>query len=357
MAKKRKVGWGVIGACGIAQRRTIPEGIMPARNAKLIAITDVDHARAASLARKLKTRAVADTRALLATPGVDAVYIATPNNCHKPQTLAAARAGKHVLCEKPLAVSTRDIRAMISACKKARVKLGTGFMMRFNVYHQALKEMIKKRAFGKPVMARGQMTCWYPRMKNAWRQVHAIGGGGAMVDMGSHVIDVMEMLFGKVVSVSAVTANRSHKYEKGVEDTCIALYKFASGVPAVLDISWGIPDEVSEFVFEFYGSTGAVKGNYSLAQGPGGNFRICQLGNAGGYDAQQAVKAKGGYANWKLKTKNTYQAEIEAFSRAIIEGKPAPVSGKDGLWNHLVMEATYKAAETGMTVKLRKLKS
>jgi len=354
MAKTRKtkrIGWGVIGACGIAKRRTIPEGIVPAGNARLVAVTDINQQGAAEVAKEFKATAVPDVATLLAHPEVDAVYVATPNNVHKEQVIAAARARKHVLCEKPLANTAAEIRAMIAACKKARVRLGVGFMMRFNAYHRAIKDMIRKRQLGKPVMVRGQMTCWYPPFKGAWRQAKSIGGGGPLVDMGSHVVDVMEQFFGRTRSVTARTYNRVHKYE--VEDTCVALYEFASGVPGILDVSFGIPDEASEFVLEVYGSRGAIKGKYSLAQGPGGEFRVCLLGKVGGYDAQQQVDEKGGFRPWTVKTKNTYRSEIEAFSQAILDGKPAPVRGEDGLWNHKVMEATYKAAATGRVVSLR----
>jgi len=350
MARK-KIGWGVIGACGIARRRTIPEGIVPAGNAKLVAVMDVDEKAVAEVGKEFKARATTDMQEVLGDPRIDAVYVATPNSLHKAAVIAAAKAGKHVLCEKPLANTTRDIKAMMAACKKARVKLGVGFMMRFNVYHQAIKEMIKKRVLGKPVMVRGQMSCWYPPMKGVWRQKKSAGGGGPLPDMGSHVVDIMEMFFGKVRTVTAKTYNRVHNYE--VEDTCVAIYEFASGVPGILDVSFGIPDEAGEFVLEVYGSKGAIKGCYSLAQGPGGDFRICLLGKVGGYDAQQQVDEKVGYKKWTLETKNTYQSEIEAFSQAVIDKKPLPVPAKDGLWNHRIMEATYKSAETGRTVRLR----
>jgi predicted dehydrogenase len=353
MAKK-KIGWGVIGAGGIARRRLIPEGLMAAKNAKLVAVMDANQDAAAEVAKEFKADLCATEKELLAHPGVDAVYIATPNFLHKKQVLMAAKAGKHVLCEKPLANTAAEIRAMIKACKKARVKLGVGFMMRFNVYHQAIKEMIKKKVIGKPVMARGQMTCWYPPMKGVWRQEKKLGGGGALPDMGSHVIDIMEQFFGKTTSVRAVTANRVHKYE--VEDTCIGIYEFANGMPAVIDVSFAIPDETSEFVLEIYGSKGAIKATWSLAQGPGGEFRLLTMSDVGGYDAQQKAGDKGSYQPWKLKEVNTYLGEVEAFSQSIIDKKKAPVPAIDGLWNHMVVEATYKAAETGQTVKMRKLR-
>jgi predicted dehydrogenase len=349
MAKKLR--WGVIGACGIAKRRTIPEGIIPAKNAKLVAVMDVDQEGAKAAAKQFKAKCCATEQELLARKDVDAIYVATPSFLHMKQVIMAAKARKHVLCEKPLANTAPEIKKMIAACKKARVKLGVGFMMRFNVYHQAILRMLRKKQLGNPVYARGQMSCWYPPMKGNWRQSWKLGGGGPMVDMGSHVVDVLEMLFGKAKSVMALTANRAHKYE--VEDTAIALLEFKGGLSAVVDVSFAVPDETGEFVLEVYGAKGAVKGAYSLAQGPGGDFRLCLLGGVKGYDAQQENKAKGGFQPWSLKTKNTYQSEIEAFSDAVLNNKPVPVPAADGLWSHKVMEAIYKSAKTGKKVALR----
>ncbi len=343
-----KVGWGVIGACGIARRRTIPEGIVAAPNAELVAVTDVNAEGSRAVAAEFKAAHCATAAAVLRHPGVQAVYIATPNNLHRKYVMAAARAGKHVLCEKPLAIRTSDIVRMIGACRDAKVLFGVGFMMRFNAYHQKLREMIADGTLGTPVLARGQMTCWYPPMANAWRQVPELGGGGSLVDMGSHVVDVFEMFFGRTRSVFCRTANRVQNY--AVEETAILALEFESGVPAVVDVSFGIPDEASEFVLEVYGSKGAVKGKYSLAQGPGGEMRACILGGMKGYDAQQNNQAKAGYQPWELPTKNTYLSEVEAFSQAILDGRPAPVPAEDGLWNHAVMEAAYKSARTGRAV-------
>lgn len=349
MENTKKVGWGVIGACGIAKRRTIPEGIVPASNARLVAVTDVNTAGSAEVAAKFGAQHCEDIKSLLRMKEVQAVYIATPNHLHKEHVIAAARRGKHILCEKPLGMTASEVKRMIAACRKKNVLFGVGFMMRFNAYHQKLREMIRDGALGIPVMARGQMTCWYPPIEGAWRQIPELGGGGSLVDMGAHVVDVMEMLFGKTKSVMARVTNRVHNYK--AEETALLLLEFESGVPGIVDVSFGIPDEASEYVLEVYGSKGAVKGKYSLAQGPGGEMRICTLGDARGYDAQQNSAAKGGYQPWELPTHNTYQSEIEALSDAILNGKAAPVPAEDGLWNHAVMEAAYKSARTGKAVQ------
>jgi len=357
MSAAGKVGWGVLGACGIAKRRTIPEGIAPASNAALVAVTDVNQVGAQEMATKFGAAFCATEKELLRVPGIQAIYVATPNYLHTQHVAAAAKARKHVLCEKPLALKSSDIRRMIAVCKKANVLLGVGFMMRFNVYHRKIQELVRSGALGAPVMARGQMTCWYPPLEGAWRQVPELGGGGPLPDMGSHAVDVLEMFFGRTKKVSARTFNRVHSYppgpgfDRGVEDTCLALLEFESGAAGVVDVSFGIPDEASEFALEVYGSRGAVKGKYSLGQGPGGEMRSCILGQGKGYDAQQQAQEKGGFQPLTLETKNTYQSEIEAFSQAILEGRPAPVPAEDGLWNQIVMEAVYKSARTGKTVE------
>ena len=158
----------------------------------------------------------------------------------------------------------------------------------------------------------------------------------------------MEMLLGRTKSVSCRMLNRVHDYP--VEDTAMLVIECESGAAAVIDVSFAIPDEASEFVLEIYGSRGAVKGKYSLAQGPGGDMCACILGDVGGYDAEQQVDQKTGYEPLVLETKNTYEAEIEAFSQAVLTGGPAPVPGEDGLWNHIVLEAAYESARSGKAV-------
>lgn len=351
MSNGTRVGWGVIGAGGIARRRTIPEGIVPAANAGLIAVMDVNQDAGKEVAEQFGVQQCADVDALLAAEGVDAVYIATPNHLHKEQVLAAARAGKHVLCEKPLGVHTLDIQEMIQACRDANVLLGVGFMMRFNAYHRKIKEMIANGDLGTPVFARGQMTCWYPPIEGAFRQDPEQGGGGSYVDMGTHVVDVMETFFGKTKNVMCRTFNRVHPYP--VEDTALLILEFENGAAAMVDASFSIPDDASEFVLEVYCSQGAVKGKWSLAQLPGGDMQLCTIEGAKGYDAQQEADDKGGYQPWELETKNTYQSEIEALSQAILDGTPAPVPGEAGLWSHIVAEAAYESARTGRLVECK----
>ena len=149
----KKVKWAVIGSGGIARRRTIPEGIIPAKNATLEAVFDINATANNEVAGQFNAKAANSIEALLKSD-IEAVYIATPAYLHCEQVLACAKAGRHVLCEKPLGMTVREAEKMIAACDKAGVKFGTAFMMRFVAQHQAALKLIREGRLGRPVYAR-----------------------------------------------------------------------------------------------------------------------------------------------------------------------------------------------------------
>ena len=136
-----KVKWGVIGAAGIADRRTIP-GIMLAQNAELTAVMDINPELSEKIGIKYNVRNYGSVDGLLADSDVDAVYIASPVVYHKEQAIKAALARKHILIEKPVAMTVEEGEYVRDICKKNGVLVATGFMMRFNAYHQKMKELI-----------------------------------------------------------------------------------------------------------------------------------------------------------------------------------------------------------------------
>ncbi|MFC1806089.1 Gfo/Idh/MocA family protein, partial [Planctomycetota bacterium] len=165
------IGWGVIGAGGIARRRTIPEGIVPARGAKLVAVMDVDKKAAKAVAAEFGgVASYTEIEPLLARGDVDAVYIATPAYVHAEQALAAIKAGKHALIEKPVAMTAAEARKIAAAAKRKGVTVGTGFMMRHHGAHRKIKRLIDDGVIGTPVLGRAQLSCWYPPIQGAWRQ-------------------------------------------------------------------------------------------------------------------------------------------------------------------------------------------
>jgi len=345
------IGWGVIGAGGIAMRRTIPEGILPARGAKLVALMDIDRKRAKAASERFGgVPWFTDVEPLLERDDVDAVYIATPTIAHAPQALAAIKAGKHVLVEKPLAMTAAEARRIAAAAKRKGVVVGTGFMMRHHGAHQKILELIQKGAIGKPVLGRAQLSCWYPPIKGAWRQDPALGGGGSFIDMGNHCFDLLEMLLGRTVEVHAFIGNLVHRYRS--EDTAVVTFRFESGAVGIVDNLFNVPDEASKNVLEIYGSAGSIRCEGTIGQTPGGTVRLVAV-KAGGYDAQQR-RAVSKERIVRFRQVNTYRAEIEDFTRAIRDGKPPACPVEDGMWNMRVVDAAYRSARAGRAVKLGK---
>jgi len=165
-----KIKWGVIGCGGIADRRTLP-GMMLADNAELVAVMDADKAAADRVAAKYGAKYAFDNYdELLKLDEIQAVYIASPVFCHKEQCIAAAKAKKDILIEKPMGLTVAEAEELAAVCEAEGVKLGVGFMMRFHSYHQKMRELIAAGKLGEIVSARAQLTCWYPEMENCWRQ-------------------------------------------------------------------------------------------------------------------------------------------------------------------------------------------
>ncbi|HPO10790.1 MAG TPA: Gfo/Idh/MocA family oxidoreductase, partial [bacterium] len=250
-----KTKWGVFGSGGIARRRTIPEGILRASNAELVAVYDINPAANQAAAKEFGARACASEGELLKSD-CDIVYVATPADQHYAQVEHAAYAGKHILCEKPLGMTVEEAERMVRLCRERGVKLGVGFMMRFHAYHQAALKMIQDGQLGTPVLGRAQLSCWYPPIEGAWRQDPAKGGGGSLMDMGGHGIDLLEMFLGRVRKVSCLIGNLVHGYAS--EDTATVLLEFESGAKGIVDNLFNVPDASSRNRLELYGSRGSI---------------------------------------------------------------------------------------------------
>lgn len=343
-----KVKWGVLGSGGIARRRTIPEGFVAARNAHLAAVYNPTQTVNKDVAREFCAVAVESVEALLESD-IDAVYVASPVQAHEAQVLACARARKHVLCEKPLGRTVKEAEAMVVACKAAGVQFGTAFMMRGHTQHLAAAKLIQDGKLGRPVYARAQLSCWYPPMERAWRQDPALSGGGSLIDMGSHCIDLLEMCFGPVQRVSCFTRNSVHSYAS--EDSAVVLLQFANGALGTVDTFFCIQDNSSKNVLELYGSKGGILASGTIGQSSAGEMTAYLEADTLGYDAAQ-LRATGGGIKLAPEPRNMYRAEIEDFSQALLEGKPAPLSGELGLHSQKLVAACYESAKTGRVVEV-----
>ena len=343
-----KIRWGVIGSGGIARRRTIPEGIIPAQNAELVAVFDIDSKVNAEVARQFKAEASGSIDELIAA-GIDAVYLATPASRHHEQVLRCAQARKHILCEKPLGMTVQESKEMIAACQRAGVQLGCGFMMRFQSQNQKALKLIQEGKLGQPVYGRAQLSCWYPPVEGAWRQDPAQGGGGSLIDMGGHCIDLLEMFFGVVKKVSCFTNRTVHPYAS--EDSAVATLFFVNGALATVDAFFCIPDESSKNVLELYGSRGSILAKGTISQASAGEMVACLQEADRGYDAQQA-RASSRDLEITPEAVNIYRAEIEEFSQAVLEGRPTTISGEVGLRSQIILSACYESAKSSKVVEV-----
>ncbi len=344
----RNIKWGVIGSGGIAKRRTIPEGISKAGNAELSVVFDIDAQVNAEVAKKFDARQAASISDLL-DADIEAVYIATPAHLHGAQVRACARAGKHVLCEKPLGMTVAEAEEMIEVCEQMGVKLGCAFMMRFVAQHTEALRLIREGKLGTLTYARAQLSCWYPPIKGAWRQDPATGGGGTLIDMGGHCIDLLEMFFGKVAKVNCFINNTIHDYKS--EDSAVAMLFFESGAIGIVDTFFCIPDNSSKNVLELYGSRGSILAKGTIGQAPAGEMVAFLEQDGNGYDAQQARTEAQGIVI-APEPVNTYQAEIEEFSRAIIDDREPLISGELGLRSQKVLTACYESARSGKVIEV-----
>jgi predicted dehydrogenase len=342
------IKWGVIGSGGIAKRRTIPEGISKAGNAELSVVFDIDEQVNAEVAEKFGSVQAASIEELLDSD-IDAVYVATPACVHTEQVRACAKAGKHVLCEKPLGMTVAEAEEMIELCKQAGVKLGCAFMMRFASQHQEALKLIKEGKLGKPTYARAQLSCWYPPIEGAWRQDPATGGGGALIDMGGHCIDLLEMFFGKVTKVSCFINNTIHEYKS--EDSAVVMLFFENGAIGTVDTFFCIPDNSSKNVLELYGSKGSILANGTIGQGPAGQMKAFLEPDSKDYDAQQA-RTEAHDMIFAPEPVNTYQAEIEEFSRAVIDDREPLINGELGLRSQKILTACYESTGTGKVIEV-----
>ena len=343
----KQLNWGVIGAGGIARKRTIP-GIMMAENAKLTAIMDVNESVLAEMTAEYNVKGYTTVEELLADPNVDAVYIASPVFAHLEQVKLAAAAGKHILLEKPLGRSTAECEEMIRICKEAGVKGGTAFMMRFHTYHMQIKKLIEDGVLGNIVSARVQQIFWYPDLPNCWRQQKALSGGGALMDVGVHNIDVAEFIIGsRTKRVTGFTDTRTFSYD--VDDCCQLLIQLENGAVAYIDGAFnmhgtpGLNGGPAGMLLEVYGTKGSILAQGTVGQVETGTISAFVIGADG---KREALEFEPNFTSM-------YAKEIAAFGEAVMNDTVPPVSFEDGLWIQKVAEAAYLAQEEARVVEVK----
>jgi predicted dehydrogenase len=231
-----KVRYGIIGAGTIAGFHA--EAIGAVEDAQLTAVCDSDGPRAAEFAKKFGIAPYAKLDAFLREAPIDAVTIATPTGLHAAVAVPAARAGKHVLCEKPLDVTPEKSRAIVDACRENRVLLAPVFQNRFSAGAITMKRAIEAGRFGRILSISSRIKWWRSQAyydSGAWRGTWALDGGGCLMNQSIHTIDLMIHFGGVPEQVFGYTATRTHDIE--VEDNACAVLRFAGGALGVIEAS------------------------------------------------------------------------------------------------------------------------
>lgn len=327
------IRWGILGASGIAHRRTMP-AIQQAKYATLQALMVRDLEWARKLAEEHGARAYYDrVEDLLADPEVDAVHVATPVYLHRDLVLQAAEHGKHVLCEKPMAMNGAECREMIAACSANGVMLQMGLVLRFHPALRNIREIVRSGQLGMILEARTQLLKWMPRGGNSWRIKPEMAGGGVIMDIGSHAIDLLCYLLGDVAEVIAFTGNRVFGW--AVEDTGSVMLRFRDGAWGKVAVSFGVPHAGS--FLEVYGTEGTLLVYSDTPHVEGWRVRTYVGGEIKEWEAPGVV---------------LYKELVEHFARAV-EGTEEPAApGNVGLRNVEIMEAAYRSAQEKRVVSV-----
>ena len=327
--------WGIIGPGDIAERVMAP-AMAAAMGAVLVAVAGRDLERARAFAvRHGAARTHESADALIEDPGIDAVYIATPVASHAPVSLAAVRAGKHVLVEKPMALDVGEADAMFAAAATAGRRLAVCFYQRGNPRHREARRLIQNGAIGRPTAARVAFSGRSRPRAGAWR-FDPSEGGGVFADQGSHAVDLLRyVLRDEVVEVAAFTDTLAEP--TAVEDTASTLLRFARGTQAVITAHWSIEDPSPErtSVLEVSGTEGTLI-TWPLHD----KFSRGTL----------VVATAGGEREIPTSETSTHVALLDAF--AADDWPPEIATGADGAAAMRVQAAVYEAARLGRTVRV-----
>ena len=334
------VYWGIVG-CGWVARDYVAPGIAATSAARLTAVCDPDPTARRRIADdNPEIVRHADLAAFLATPGLEAVYVATPNHLHRPLVEAAARAGKHVLCEKPMATTLADAEAMVTACRAAGVQYATAFDQRFHAYHRRLRGIVQAGRLGEITAVRVHYACWTPadwspvagEAHDNWRVDPARAGGGAFIDLAPHGLDLTQTLLGEpLVETTALFQRRVFDYP--VDDGAALVGRFRSGALLLMNVAYNCPDHFPRRTLELVGTRAMAIAHNTMGQTPGGTLRLVDA-------------ATGATENITVppdEDLSPFAAGIEAFSRCLRLDEPFPYTPEHDLHTmRLLMHAAAK---------------
>ena len=344
------IGFGIVG-CGMIARfhaRAIAE----VRGARLIGCYNRSPAGAEALAQEFGCQTYGALAGLLADPHIHVICVTTPSGAHADAAIAAARAGKHVVVEKPLEVTLRRCDAIIAACRENRVLLSAIFQSRYQSAAQRLKQAIAAGRFGRLTLADAAVK-WFRTQayydQGAWRGTWKLDGGGALMNQAIHSVDLLVWLAGDVAELVAHTATLAHERIE-VEDCATASLRFRNGALGTIVASTAAyPGSLKRIAI--HGSHGsAILEEDRLVQW---DFaKSLPVDRTVRAELSQPARSGGGAADPKAIHHAGHAAQIREMVQAIRNGSPLRIDGAEARRSVAVILAAYRSARTGRCVKL-----
>lgn len=331
----RQVGYAVVGLGHIAQVAVLP-GFAQAKNSKLTALVSGDRKKLQTLGRRYDVPGqfmYDEFDDCLADPTVEALYVALPNDQHCDCVVRGAEAGKHLLCEKPLAMDAREARLMMDAARANRVKLMTAYRLHFEAANLATIELVKSRRLGEPRYFNSSFSYQVTDPDNI--RLSSARGGGPLYDVGVYCLNAARYLMrAEPIEVSAMLARTKDKRFDEVEETAGVILRFPEGRLATFVVSFGAADVAR---YELVGTKGRVvlEPAYEYSEG-----------------LRQFVTIDGETEEKSFPRQDQFGGEIEAFSECILKNREPEPSGFEGLADMRVIDAIFRSARSGCAVRL-----
>ncbi|MBB5443704.1 MULTISPECIES: Gfo/Idh/MocA family protein [unclassified Paraburkholderia] len=328
-----KIRWALIGASTIADEWMV-NAIRSQPDGTIEAVVSGSAGRAREFADKHRiSKSGTNLDEILADRDIDAVYISSTNEKHLPQVLAAAAAGKHVLCEKPLALSEADASQMIEACAAHQVVLGTNHHLRCAATHRRLRELIRSGAVGTPLYVRVFHAVSLPPHLRGWRIERPDAGGGVVLDISVHDADTLRFILdAEPVEVSAMTSSGSMG-TRGLADGVMGIIRFSNGVLAQIHDAFTVP--YAPTGLEVHGTEGSLIARDVMTQRAVGEI---ELRSAAGFEIIEVVH------------QDLYVTAVAQFHRAVLLGEDPAATGRDGYRSLVSALALQESASTGAHV-------
>jgi predicted dehydrogenase len=344
------IGFGIIGAGMIS--RFHAKALADVRGGKLVACCDSAPGRAAALAKEFGCTPYESLDEMLADKAVDAVTVATPSGAHADPAVAAAKAGKHVIVEKPLEITLKKCDRIIDACEKAGVKLSAIFPSRFHDSSKLLKQAVDQNRFGRLTLGDAYVK-WYRTQQyydsGAWRGTWALDGGGALMNQAVHTVDLLAWLMGPVVEVQAHAATLAHARIE-VEDVAVATLRFENGALGVIEATTAAYPGYLKRI-ELHGSEGtAILEEEDVKAW---DFLKKSRSDAAVHRRMAISKSTGGgAADPSAIGHHGHAMQFQDFVDAIRKDRPPAIDGHEGRKSVEIILAIYQSAKTGKKVSL-----